>query len=103
MWLFPGLYLLETVALPAVVCALTFRGDASRAMAGVTSAGAMAAFSLLGAWSVGLAYAPLAAGLLVTGWVGRASTGDSPAPLVLGFLAAAGIQAGLMLALVRLS
>jgi hypothetical protein len=102
MWPFPGGYFVEVVLLPGLVALLVWRGNTGRTRAGFAVTGAITAFCVLGAWSVGLFYVPLAILLLVGAIAGGSSTRESAAAqagyLVGGFV----LQAGAMLALVRL-
>ena len=60
-WPFPALYFIELAAL-ALACALTYGLSSSlRSMITWATVGVLAAFSILGAWTVGLYYMPVAA------------------------------------------
>jgi hypothetical protein len=67
LWLFPGLYFVELTTLSGA-CAIGFvRSGRARSLIAWMAGGATAAFAILGAWSVGLYYLPLAAVLLILG------------------------------------
>jgi hypothetical protein len=60
MWPLPGLYFIEMVAL-SVVSALAFiRGDSRSKLITWGAVGIFSAFSIVGAWSVGFFYLPVA-------------------------------------------
>jgi hypothetical protein len=69
MWPLPALYLIEMVALPGVTAFILLRGVSPGATLAWAAAGAASAFSVLGAWSVGVFYAPVALLLLAAGMV----------------------------------
>lgn len=103
MWPFPGLYLVETAALPALVCAASWRGWPWRTRLASAAAGALAAFSILGALSIGFFYLPATALLLAAALAGRRVTGEGLAMGAAFFVAGAVAQAALMLLLISVS
>lgn len=101
VWVFPALYFIEVVLLSAV-CAIAFvLSWPSRTAVAWAAWGALVAFSVLGAWTVGLYYMPLALPYLV---LALASDLREKGPLVmhmgLGVLASL-MQAAAMLAIAR--
>jgi len=101
MWPLPALYLVEMVAL-AIAATLAMLGAGSGRMLIVWAAiGAMAGFCVLGAWSVGLYYAPVA--LMFAVLVGSSDFRRRRfQPMHLGACLLAGAaQAGIMLAVMR--
>lgn len=99
MWPFPGLYFLELTVLPALAAHSAFQSWRQRTRIACVSGGAVFSFALLGAWSVGVAYVPLALLLLAGAFVSRLSTRDTPANLIAVALLSGGIQAIAMLGL----
>jgi len=92
MWPLPAAYFIEMVALP--VCAALFM--LFRVPAGVTltwiAAGAVLAFSILGAWTVGFFYIPVAVLLLTSGLAGSRAMKSSILSGILWGILAAGLQ-----------
>jgi hypothetical protein len=60
MWLLPGLYFIEMVALSLISTFIFVRGDPHGSLITWLAAGAIIAFSILGAFSVGFFYLPVA-------------------------------------------
>jgi hypothetical protein len=100
MWPLPALYLIEMLVLPAAACAGLVRRLGLDAGAAWGAAGATAGFSVIGAWSVGLAYAPIALLLYGAGVVALAEARKPFLPHLLIAAVAAGLQAAAMLAAV---
>jgi len=67
VWLFPALYFIELTALTVVCAAGYLLRVPSRAKIAWGAGGALMAFAVLGAWTVGLYFLPLAVVLLVLG------------------------------------
>ncbi len=103
MWPLPALYLLEVVALPATCFASALRGTASRARVASIAAGALLAFSILGAWTVGLFYGPLVILLTASALAARGRTLDRVPVLLAFLLGGALVQASLMILVIRSS
>ncbi len=102
MWPLPGLYFVELPA-AGIVTAWTFlRGDPSSAMTGWISAGIYVAFSVLGAFSVGLFYLPIAVMLIMVAVLASLRQGLSFLRCLGGFLAAALGQALIMFLFINL-
>jgi hypothetical protein len=102
MWPLPALYLLEMVALPAAACAALIRRSDLGTAAAWGAAGATAGFAGMGAWSIGLAYVPIA--LLLSG-AGVLALAGGRKPLLPHLVIAAitaGVQVAVMLAVVGL-
>ena len=102
MWPLPALYFIEIAAL-SIFAALSFvRGAPSATLITWPAAGVLSAFSILGAWSVGFFYLPVA--LLFTAISGSWDVRNRQSiPTHLGlWLIAGGAQAALMLIVVRL-
>jgi hypothetical protein len=102
MWLFPGLYFLEVVVLPGLVVISTFRAALPRTRVACIAAGALTAFSILGAWTVGLFYAPLVILLLATVLASRSATHENLLTCVAFFIGSILLQGLAMLSLVQL-
>lgn len=101
-WPFPALYFVELMLIGLVVALAYMRSSESRAREGWAAAGVVAAFSILGAWTVGLLFLPagaaIAAAALITDVRNRGRLGAHAA-----IFAAAGLtQAVLMLAMAAL-
>jgi hypothetical protein len=102
MWLFPGLYLLEVLLLPVIAAVLTFRSLPERTLLYTGFAGALLAFSILGALSIGIFYIPVVLLLMVAAAFSWRTFRVPIAPLLLLFFVSLAFQASLMLAIVRL-
>lgn len=102
MWPLPGLYFIEIVAVSILSALAVVRGLGRAGLASWVAAGILAAFSILGALSVGFFYLPAA---IIFGLLALYSDVRQKRPILahlgLGALAALA-QAALMLALVRL-
>jgi hypothetical protein len=97
----PGFYLLEMVALSCLAAVLAFRDGRVARLAPWTIVGAIAGFVVVGAWSLGPAYAPA---LLLLG-ISAALAPNASGRSILSGLALAAVagaaQAAIMLSLVR--
>jgi len=60
MWPLPGLYFLEMVSLSFISTFIFVRGDPRGSLITWVAAGVMSAFSIIGAFSVGFFYLPVA-------------------------------------------
>lgn len=102
-WPFPALYFLELMLLGVVVAAAYLRASPARAGAAWAAAGAVMAFSVLGAWTVGLFFLPaagaFAASALITDLRDRGNLTAHAGMLVL----AGALQAAWMFAMVTIS
>lgn len=65
MWLLPGLYFIEMVALSIISAFVFVRGDSRASLITWGAAGIICAFSILGAFSIGFFYLPVALILVV--------------------------------------
>jgi hypothetical protein len=102
MWPLPGLYLVEVVAVTAIAASMLALGRRQRAAFTWAAAGVVTAFSILGALSIGAAYAPTAL-LLAAAGVSADWRDAQPVSVYIGiFLAAGAAQAILMLSLIGL-
>jgi hypothetical protein len=101
MWPLPGLYLVEVLLLTVAVVVVVVR-DASLGGSVIWgAAGAITAFAILGAWSVGLVYLPVIVLLITIGTLYlRRRKERFPIHLALG-AAAALAQGAVMLAVIR--
>jgi hypothetical protein len=102
-WPFPALYFIELVAF-SLACATAYRmSDSSRQTVTWITVGVLAAFSILGAWTVGLHYLPVT-GLFLTLALGDdlRHAGNLGLHAATGLLAAL-VQGTAMLLLTRLS
>ena len=102
MWPLPGLYLLEMLALSAAAVYVVVREVRPAAAVIGAVLGAMGAFALLAAFSIGAYYLPV---LLLLGTGGGLAILDRRArfwPAVVACLAAAVVQTAIILAVVRL-
>jgi hypothetical protein len=101
MWPLPAFYLIETVAISLVALSGIFRGDALGNLVAWAVVGALLGFAIMGGFSIGLFYLPVAALLgLAALWLDRQAWGRLPLHLGIAALAAV-VQAALMLAVVR--
>ncbi len=101
MWPLPGVYLIELVLLTiaVVVCVVRDAGMGGSMIWG--AAGAISAFAVMGAWSVGLVYIPVIALLIAVGVLYlRRRKERFPIHLALGASAALA-QGSIMLALLK--
>jgi hypothetical protein len=102
MWPLPALYLLEMVALPGATAIVLLRGVSPGAALAWAAAGAAAAFAVLGAWSVGLFYAPVALLLLAAGILAALRARQRIWADLAWAVAAAALQTLIMLAVIGL-
>ena len=101
MWPLPGLYFIELMLLGAMSAGLFLRGDWRRSAVAWEVAGACSGFVVIGAWSIGLAYLPVAVLFGLTALASDRRAGHNIARH-LGLYVIAGIaQAVLMLVAVR--
>ena len=101
MWPLPALYLLEMAAASLVGLWGIFQGDMAGSWAAWVAAGAVFGFALIGGFSVGFFYLPVAGLLgLAALWQERKMWRRLPLHLGLALLAAVA-QAALMLVLIR--
>jgi hypothetical protein len=98
-WPFPALYFVELMALGVVVAAAYLRSSESRALIAWAAAGAVAAFSVLGAWTVGLLFLPAAVAIAAAALLTDAHNQGRLGAHVGIFAVAALIQAALTLAM----
>ena len=101
MWPLPGLYFFEVVALSILSALIFVRGNFHQTFITWGAAGAMTAFSILGAFSVGLFYLPIA---LLIAVISATSDVRNKQRITIGlvsFLIAGLAQAALMLAAIR--
>jgi len=101
MWPLPALYLAEGVLLPAACAASLFWSTPYRARLTAMAAGALLAFSILGALSIGLFYVPLVALLVATVLAARVRTADRLTVLLAYLVGGALVQGSVMLLVVR--
>jgi hypothetical protein len=99
IWVLPGVYFLEVMFLPALAAFSALRAGDRRTMIACMAAGALVSFSVLGAWTVGLAYAPLALLLLLASFFSWRTTREPLRAVIAVILASAAIQALAMLIL----
>lgn len=102
MWPFPALYLIEVVVLSGIAAAAFLVGGRPGKYVAWAAVGALAAFCVLGVWSVGLLYVPIA-GLLAAILISY-DLRDKQAVMrhVAVCLLAAAVQATVMLEIIRL-
>ncbi len=102
MWPLPGLYFIEMIAL-SIIGALAFmRGGASGRIILWAAVGIFAAFSIMGAWSVGPLYVPVTV-LFAAAAVSSDIRNKQSIALHLAVCLIAGLaQAALMLTVIRL-
>lgn len=96
MWPFPALYFVELLAAALIVAFLFLRADANASLAAWAAGGLVLAFSILGAFSVGLFYVPAALLFLLAGLVTDWTSPRRAAHLGLCLLAGV-LQSALML------
>ena len=102
MWPLPGLYFVELPA-AAIATALAYlRRDPSRALLAWVSSGIYAAFSVLGALSVGLFYVPIAIMLVMLAVLTTVRQDQGFLRGIAAFLIAALAQAALMFLFINL-
>jgi len=99
MWPIPGLYLVEMVLVSGVGLTAVFLGWAR--LIWVVS-GLFLGFAMVGAWSVGLLYLPVAVLFLFAAGLATHRRGRSLAAGILVCLAAAFVQGGVMLEAIQL-
>jgi hypothetical protein len=102
MWPLPALYLIEMLALPGATAIILLRSASTGATVAWVAAGAVSAFSVWGAWSVGLFYAPVALLLLAAGLVAVLPARRSILTDLAWAIAAAVLQSAIMLAAIGL-
>ncbi len=102
IWPFPGLYFVELIVLPALAAFSAIQEWHRRTCIAAASGGALLSFALLGAWSVGLAYLPLALLLLAAAFVSRLATRETPLTVIAVTLLTGAVQAIAMLGLASL-
>jgi hypothetical protein len=101
VWPFPGLYLLEMAVLAALGAYVFVSSQARLTVVSWGAAGAILAFCILGAWTVGLLYLPSAL-LLWTVSLFSDLRNRQPAAIHFGIFLLAGLaQAGLIVAILR--
>jgi hypothetical protein len=83
IWLFPALYFLELVLLSGIVLLFVFQSWPLRMHIIAGSAGVVTSFSVMGVFSVGLFYAPLAL-LLLLGALASWRASHKPIIMLLG-------------------
>jgi hypothetical protein len=98
MWPAPGLYFIEVSVVSVASASLSLRGSAPSRAAVWVSAGIVLAFSLLGAFSVGLYYFPVAVLFIFAGFAADIRAGQRLLGHVGLFLAAGIVQAAVILA-----
>ena len=101
-WPFPALYFVELMVLGVVVAAAYLRPSESRAAIAWAAAGAVAAFSILGAWTVGLLFLPAGAAIAAAALITDVRNQGRLGAHVGIFVAAALLQAALMMAMATL-
>jgi hypothetical protein len=102
MWPLPAFYLIETAAISLVALSGIFRGDAFGNLVAWAVVGALLGFAILGGFTIGLFYLPVAAFLsLAALWLDRQAWGRVPLHLGIALVAAVA-QAALMLAVIQL-
>lgn len=102
MWPLPALYLLEMVALSIAAALGNARDSATGGRVAWGTIGAMLAFVVMGAWSVGLLYFPVVLLLAIAGIL-RDRRRRLNMAIHLGICAAAAVaQVALMLAAIRM-
>jgi hypothetical protein len=102
LWPFPALYLLEVMILPGLAVLFAFLSSPKRCVSNVCFAGALLAFSILGAWTIGLWYVPLVLLFLAGALASWRGSHVHSVFLVAFFFLSAFFQASLMLAVVKL-
>ena len=102
MWPLPGLYFLEMLALSVVSSSIFVRGDLRSRFITWGAAGAMSAFSILGALSVGFFYLPLALIIAVLSVISDVRNKRRITAHLVSFLIGGISQSVLMLAVIRL-
>jgi hypothetical protein len=99
-WPFPALYFVQLMVIGAVVAAAYLRPSQSRARIAWAAGGAVTAFSILGAWTVGLLFLPAGAAIATAALITDARHQGRLGAHVGIFVAAALIQAALMMTMV---
>ena len=103
MWPLPALYLIEMVALPVAACVALLRRPAVGTAFAWAAGGATCSFVVLGAWTVGLFYLPIALLLLGAGIIALLKSRGRLLPSLLMAVLGAALQAGIMLVVVALA
>lgn len=98
-WPFPALYFVELMALGVVVAAAYVRSSVSRAGIAWAVGGAITAFSILAAWTVGLLFLPAAATIAAAALITDVRHQGRLGAHVGIFIATALIQAALIVAM----
>ena len=98
-WPFPALYFVELMLIGVVVAAAYLRASEQRARTAWAAAGAVAAFSILGAWTVGLLFLPAGATMAAAGLITDVRNRGRLGAHVAIFAAAGLMQAALTLAM----
>lgn len=101
MWPLPGLYFFEMVALGSLSAILFVLGDSRYRFITWGAAGAITAFSILGAFSVGFFYLPIALLIAVISVTSNLRNKPRITAHLVSFLIAGIAQAALMLAAIR--
>ena len=102
MWPLPAAYLLEVLALAAAAGLTSALGMAVGALVTWIAVGAIAAFSVLAAFSVGMLYAPILLLLLVGGLLAAWRRRRRIPVFLAGAVVAALLEAGIILGVARL-
>jgi hypothetical protein len=102
MWPLPGLYFIELVVLSIMSAFLFIRGNARDKILVWGAVGAFIGFSILGAFSVGFFYLPVALIFAVISFTSDVRNKQPIAVHLAACLIAAVVQAALMLAAIRL-
>lgn len=102
MWPLPALYLLEMSAVAIVAAWMVAHNGHAAVLAAWAAAGILFAFSIVGAWSVGLFYLPVAIIFSVVALISDARTRHPVAQHLGFFLLAAIAQAAIMFGAIRL-
>jgi hypothetical protein len=100
IWPLPGLYFVEIPAVCAVAAGLFLLGGATGRAAVWSSAGILIAFSLLGAFSVGLYFFPVAVIFIIAALIADVKAKRSLFVHLAVYLAAGLVQGALMLAVI---
>ena len=98
-WPFPTLYFVELMAMGIIVAAAYLRSNAARAITAWSAAGAVMAFSILGAWTVGLIFLPAAVAFIAAALITDLRNPGRIAAHAGIFIAAGVIQSALMFAM----
>lgn len=101
-WPLPALYFLELVALPAVAAFFAFRRETYLSRVAFAAAGAMLAFCLIGAWSIGLLYLLPAILVLLLGLTSREVSHEPWTTCAAFLIGLAILQGAVMIAVIQL-